>query len=172
MEIKTIVTGDLEENCYLLVEKGNCLIIDPGDEYSKIRSVIENKNVLGVLITHHHFDHVGALKLLVEEFKVPVYDFSTKEGKYTVGPFMFQMVSNPGHSLDSIRFVFEEPRVMFVGDFIFRGSIGRCDLPGGSTIEMKRSIDRLLQEKKDYTLYPGHGPKTTLEYERNWNPYF
>lgn len=171
MEIKTIQTGALEENCYLLIENKTCLIIDPGDEYPKIRNKIETNQVLGVLITHHHFDHVGALEELLNEFHVPVYDFSKKEGAYSVGSFHFEIVDNPGHSKDSIRFVFPKEKIMFVGDFVFYGSIGRCDLLGGDIEEMKESIVSLLKESENYVLYPGHGPKTTLEKEKKQNPY-
>ena len=60
MEVKTVVTGALDENCYVLIKNGNCLVVDPGTDYNKIREVIGDNKVLGVLITHSHFDHIGA----------------------------------------------------------------------------------------------------------------
>ena len=89
----------------------------------------------------------------------------------TVGDFKFQVILTPGHSKDSISFYFPEENKMFVGDFIFQESIGRCDLPGGSEIEMKNSLERLKKYSKEITLYPGHGEVTTLDYELTHNPY-
>lgn len=173
MDVRTIITGQLDENCYLLIKEGKCVIIDPGDDILDIKKAIGKLEVLAVLITHHHFDHVGALSPLLEDYKVPVYDFaSSQEKEYKIGPFQFWIVFNAGHSKDSIRFVFPKEKVMFVGDFIFYESIGRCDLPGGDFTEMKKSIRELIKENTNYSLYPGHGCKTTLEHEKKWNPYF
>ncbi len=173
MKVKRVLTGYLEENCYLLIKDNCCLVIDPGDDYLKIKKEIGDLKVLAVLITHYHFDHIGALKELLGEFSVPVYDFnSSDEKKYQIGPFCFKVVFNPGHSKDSIRFVFGKEEMMFVGDFIFQGSIGRCDLEGGSFEQMQKSIQSLLKETVNYLIYPGHGPKTTLEYEKKYNAYF
>lgn len=172
MEIKTIIVGALEENCYLLIKENTCLVVDPGDEYEKIKKEIGSLKVLGILITHHHFDHIGALKTLLEDYKVPQYDFSSEKREYIIENFTFQIVSNPGHSKDSVRFVFKEEKVMFVGDFVFQGTVGRCDLEGGNFNEMKESIKCLKEEDSSYILYPGHGPKTTLEKEKKYNIYF
>ena len=62
MEIRRIVTGYLDENCYLLIENNTCLVVDPGDDYLKIKEEIGNNKVLGILITHSHVDHIGALR--------------------------------------------------------------------------------------------------------------
>lgn len=173
MDIQIITTGYLEENCYLLIHGSSCLVVDPGDDYEKIRDSLGTYQVLGVLITHHHFDHVGALEPLLEEYHVPVYDIHSAEKKeYSLGSFHFQIVKNPGHSKDSVRFVFKKEKVMFVGDFVFYHSIGRTDLPGGDSKEMMESLNKLKEEVASYTLYPGHGVKTTLEEEKKHNPYF
>ena len=173
MEIQTITTGYLEENCYLLIHGDSCLVVDPGGEYGEIRKSLKNYQVLGVLITHHHFDHVGALEPLLEEYHTSIYDINSIEKKeYSLGPFHFQIMGNPGHSKDSVRFVFKVEKVMFVGDFVFYHSIGRTDLPGGDSKEMVGSLNQLKKETENYTLYPGHGPKTTLEEEKKNNPYF
>ena len=162
MEIIKIVTGVLDENCYILKQNNTCLVVDPGDDYSKIKEAIGEDKVLGVLITHSHFDHIGALR-----------NFLTSEEKeYEIGDFKFNVIYTPGHSKDSICFYFKEEKTMFVGDFIFRESIGRCDLPGGDTIEMNNSIANIKKYPKDITLYPGHYETTTLDYEINNNPYF
>ena len=173
MEIDVIQTGYLEENCYILRKDDKCLIVDPGDNLDKILSKIGDLEVLSILVTHHHFDHVGALKELKQMKSVPVIDFySVKEGKYVIEPFSFTVLFNPGHSKDSISFYFEEDKKMFVGDFVFNGTVGRCDLEGGNFSEMTESIKKLKKYADDIILYPGHGESTTVGNEKRFNPYF
>ncbi len=173
MEIKKVIVGELEENCYIVKENDCCLIIDPGSEFEKIQKAIGNLQVVGVLVTHHHFDHVGALKQVLKTYHTDLYDDnSCQEKEYVVAPFTFQVIKNPGHTTDSISFYFEKEKIMFVGDFIFFESIGRCDLEGGNFSKMKESIEKLKKYPDDMILYPGHGEKTTLEYEKKNNPYF
>lgn len=173
MEVKRIVVGSLEENCYILKKDDCCLLVDPGDEFERIKEVVGDKKVLGILITHHHFDHVGALQEALDYYSTSLYDFhSLEEKQYKIGPFQFEVIYNPGHSQDSISFFFFKESMMFVGDFIFLESIGRYDLEGGSFSEMKKSIEKLKQMDVNLTLYPGHGLKTTLEYEKKHNSFF
>ena len=171
MEINRVVVGDYQENCYILSIDNKCLVIDPGDEKDKIINAIGNNEVLGILITHHHFDHVGALEEIKNKYNVDVYDYNLKDKEYNIGPFNFSIIKNPGHTDDSISFYFEKENTMFVGDFVFKESIGRCDL-GGNYQEMEQSINKLKALNKDITLYPGHGDKTNLLYEIKNNPYF
>lgn len=163
VNIKTVVVGMLNTNCYI-VEKGNeCLVIDPGDEFGKIRDRVD-KNVVGVLLTHRHFDHVGALGEIVDYYNVPVYDRNNlSEGKYDIGSFSFYVNYNFGHTMDSISFIFDN--IMFSGDFIFKDAIGRTDL-GGDFCEMQDSIRKVLKSDCNYNIYPGHGDVTTLNDER------
>lgn len=173
MEIEVVVTGYLEENCYLLKQNGQALIVDPGDEFLKIKEKLMGVKPLAILITHHHFDHVGALEECIRAYSIPVYDKNTrKEKDVTIGPFSFEIIENPGHAKDAISFYFRKEKFMFCGDFIFQGSIGRCDLEGGSIEEMKESIARIKTFPDDITLFPGHGPSTTLGEEKKFNPYF
>lgn len=173
MKIERVVVGELDENCYILTIDNESLVIDPGSDFDKIKTKINTKKVLGVLITHHHFDHVGALKEVLEFYKTKLYDFNNlKEIEYKIGPFTFEVMYNPGHTDDSISFYFKEEKIMFVGDFIFLESIGRCDLEGGSFIKMKESINKIMQIKENITLYPGHGLETTLDYEKKHNSFF
>lgn len=154
MNVKTIVVGPLEENCYI-VEKGDiCIIIDPGDEAKKIIDNID-KTVVGILITHYHFDHVGAL----EELKLK---YNIVENNYDIDEFDFDVIDTPGHTSDSKTYYFKNDNVMFVGDFLFKNSIGRMDLPTGSVDDMKKSLDMIFNYPKDVVVYPGHGEKTTL----------
>lgn len=173
MKIDKIVVGSLFENCYIVSIDNKCLVIDPGDEKEKIIDSIGDKEVLGILITHHHFDHIGALADIKNKYQIIVYDYSNLEEKeYNVGPFKFLVRFNPGHTTDSISFYFKKENIMFVGDFVFKDSIGRCDLEGGNYQTMQESINKLIEIKDDITLYPGHGDKTTLLYEKMHNPFF
>lgn len=173
MEIEKVIVGELEENCYIISKDNSCLVIDPGSEFHKTQNKIGNKKVLGVLITHHHFDHVGALKEALSYYETKVYDFNNLEEKeYLIGPFKFNVIINPGHTTDSISFYFREEKVMFVGDFIFLDSIGRCDLEGGNFSSMRESIKKIKAYADDIVIFPGHGDKTTLGYEKENNYYF
>ena len=157
MEIIKVVTGVLEENCYVLKIDDNCLVVDPGDDYEKIKKVIGNSKVLGVLVTHSHFDHIGALRNFLKKRHTKIFKKSNLEEKeYVIGDFKFDAISTPGHSKDSVSFYFKDDGVMFVGDFIFKDSIGRCDLPGGNVDEMNKSILKIKKYPKNTRLYPGH----------------
>ena len=173
MEIKKVITGYLDENCYVLIQDGTCLVVDPGDDYNKIKDTIGDNKVLGVLITHSHFDHIGALRNFLTKRSIKIFKKSNLEDNksYSIGSFQFKSLYTPGHSKDSVTFFFEGEKCMFVGDFIFKEGIGRCDLPGGSSVEMKDSIQKLLSYEEDITLYPGHNDTTTLAYEKENNPY-
>ena len=159
MTIHTLVVGELQENCYVLVnEKKEAILIDPGDEKEKILDFLKPYKVVGILVTHFHPDHVGALKELE--------NFYHLKANQKVEEFHYEVFSNPGHTLDSISFYFPEEKIMFVGDFIFYHTIGRCDL-GGDVDLMKKSIQKILQTiPLDTILYPGHGRTTKLGQEK------
>lgn len=172
MEIKTVVTGYLDENCYVLIKNGTCLVVDPGDDFLKIKEVIGDNKILGVLITHSHFDHIGALRNFLTKRSIKIFKRSNLEEKeYNIGEFTFKCIHTPGHSKDSVTFYFEEDNAMFIGDFIFKESIGRTDLPGGNVAEMKASIEKITQYDNNIKLYPGHNEDTTLGYEKENNPF-
>lgn len=174
MDIKTVVTGYLDENCYILIKNGTCLIVDPGDNYQKIKEEIGENKVLGVLITHSHFDHIGALRNFLVKRSIKIFKKSNliENKEYKIGDFSFEAIYTPGHSKDSVTFYFKEENKMFIGDFVFKESIGRTDLPGGSDEEMKNSIQKLITYDNSIELYPGHYDKTTLGYEKENNPFF
>lgn len=172
MEIIKVVTGALDENCYVLVKNGNCLVVDPGDDFLKIKEACGDNKVLGVLITHSHFDHIGALRNFLTKRSIKIFKRSNLEEKeYSVGDFKFKCIHTPGHSRDSVTFYFEEDKAMFIGDFIFKDSIGRTDLPGGNMLEMQQSIEKIKTYSDDVVLYPGHNEETTLGEEKQKNPY-
>ena len=172
MEIKSVVTGYLDENCYVLIKNKSCLVVDPGDDFQKIKELIGDNKVLGVLITHSHADHIGALRNFLTKRSIKIFKRSNLlERKYTIGDFSFECIYTPGHSKDSVSFFFKEDNCMFVGDFIFKDSIGRTDLPGGNPNDMKVSLSRIKEYDDDIVLYPGHHDATTLKVEKINNPY-
>lgn len=173
MEVKTVVTGYLDENCYILIKNNTCLVVDPGDDYNKIKEEIGDNKVLGVLITHSHFDHIGALRNFLTKRSIKIFKRSNLEENkdYKIGDFTFKCIYTPGHSKDSVTFYFEEDKKMIIGDFIFKESIGRTDFPGGSDKEMADSINKIEEYPDDIELYPGHNETTTLGYEKKNNPY-
>ena len=172
MEIKKVITGYLDENCYILINNKECLVVDPGDDFSKIKEQIGDAKILGVLITHSHFDHIGALRNFLTKRSIKIFKKSNLEEKeYSIGSFKFKCLYTPGHSKDSVTFYFEDEKVMFDGDFIFRESIGRTDLPGGSDTDMRDSIAKILTYPEDIKLYPGHNEETFIGYEKKNNSY-
>lgn len=169
MKVKRIVVGPLEENCYILNIDNSYLIIDPGDESKKILNEIKG-NLLGILITHYHFDHIGALQDILKYKNVPIYDYKSVNKEVNLSEFNFKIINFPGHKEDLVGFLFDNK--LFSGDFIFKDTIGRTDLPGGNFKEMQESIKKILEFKNDLEIYPEHGQSTNLSNERqNLNSY-
>lgn len=157
MKIEMRKVGELRTNCYVITKNNQSIIIDPGDDFETIQELCQNKNIVGILVTHHHFDHVGALTQL-EEFYHLKHNNILKEWNIEVIPC-------PGHAKDLVSFYFKEDNIMFSGDFIFYHTIGRCDLEGSNWLDMKKSIKNLMTYPQDITIYPGHGISTTLQEE-------
>ena len=186
MDVKRIVVGLYEENCYFLTKEKDLIIIDPGSEFNKLNNIIKNNeyNLLAILITHAHFDHIGALKDLEKEYKVPIYYnnvndeiitdrlINIKEQEYKINNFNFKVIATPGHRNDLVTYFFEKENIMFTGDFIFKESIGRTDLEYADSKKMKESIEKIKEYNDDIVIYPGHGDDTTLGYEKQNNFYF
>lgn len=194
LNIHTLPLGDYETNCYIVSKEGSkkCVVIDPGyDAY-----LIEEKlNALGlecdaILLTHGHFDHVGAVRDLVattgcllylrqEELTMPpqmtagpLYytDFYPAEGQLTVANLDFTLLHTPGHTPGSVCLLVED--ALFSGDTLFAGSCGRTDFPGGSAREMTASLRRLKQLPDHLRVFPGHGSASTIAHEKKHNFYF
>ena len=165
MEIKKLVLGPLETNCYIISKNNKSLIIDPADNAEKILQSTPYK-IVGIIITHYHFDHIGALLKLKEKLSCPIYDYKTlKEGTNIINEFSFEMLKTPGHKEDLITLLFEDH--LFCGDFIFKGTIGRWDLKGGSFMELQKSIEKILNYNENIIIHPGHGEDTTLKNEKS-----
>ena len=160
MKINRVIVGPLETNCYILEIDNKCLVIDPGDEYNKIKKIIGNKEVIGVIITHYHFDHIGALNNFDKSLILDKNNLEEKE--YNINNFNFEIIYTPGHKEDCITIYFKKEKIMFTGDFIFEGTIGRMDLLGGSKKDMLNSLNKMKKYDKSINIYPGHGEYTYL----------
>lgn len=172
MNISMIKVGLLKCNCYLLEKNNQYLLIDPGDDYDKIKEFIKDKNVIGVLLTHNHFDHVASADNLKEDYKFNIYSQKQlKEGSLQIGDFNFEIIETNGHTMDCFTFYFEEEKIMFTGDFLFKGTIGRCDLLESDYTTMLKSIEKIKKYPDDIIIYPGHGLTTKLGEEKRYNPY-
>lgn len=154
MKIKKLIVGELDENCYILEQDGKYLVIDPGAEFEKIDAEIDGE-LEEILVTHNHFDHVGALKELEQKYGVQANQYKQKTFKY-------EIISTPGHTNDSKSFYFSQDKIMFTGDFLFYNSIGRMDLPTGSKKEMQESLEKISNYPLDTKIYSGHFYSGTL----------
>ena len=183
MEIDKRVVGIYEENCYLIKKGNNGLVVDPGDDIETILDMIGDTNIEGILITHAHFDHIGALKELEDKLNVPIYYrningelnykelIDIKEDVYKTNSFTFKVIYTPGHRNDLVTFYFYEYDIMFTGDFLFYLSIGRTDLEYADKNEMINSIKLIKAYPDKITIFPGHGTSSTLEFEKKYNDY-
>ena len=186
MKIEKLVVGSYQENCYFLIKNNNLIIVDPGDEFKRIDEKIinDNLNLVAILITHAHFDHIGALEELIKKYNVPVYYnnvnneiiydnlVNVKEKEYNIKGFSFKVIYTSGHRNDLVSYYFYEEGIMFTGDFIFKGTIGRTDLEYGNMIDMLKSIKKIKEYPDNILIYPGHGDETLLKYEKENNYYF
>lgn len=172
MKIEKLILEPLDNNCYILSNNDEAIVIDPSGEEDKIEKYINDNGlrINAIFVTHYHYDHIGALDYFVNKYKPKVYDYKTI-GKFKEASFSFKVISTKGHSNDSVSFWFPNTNDMFVGDFVFEGSIGRMDLDGGSEEEMAYSLNMIRTFPKETKLYPGHGNVTDLNTELRTNPY-
>lgn len=196
MEIKCLVQGPFGTNTYLVSQGEAMIIIDPTGKVERIIQALEGRKLVAILLTHGHFDHLGAADELIETYHCPIYlhpdDFSLatnlelnslgrlgavlnhaakplKEGTLMLTPFKIDVLETPGHTAGSVVFVID--KMMFTGDTLFKGSIGRTDLYSGDRKSLKASLNYLKTFKEEYTIYPGHDGQTTLNHEKLHNPY-
>lgn len=175
MNVDILIVGPLRTNCYLVHKDKKCLIIDPGSNENFIIKAIREKELepIAILITHHHQDHDECSDSIKSIYNIPIYDMNNLfEGNSSLGEFIFEVIYTPGHTEDSICFYFKKYNIMFTGDFLFKGSVGRTDLETGSYEDMIRSIEKIKTYPDDTIIYPGHGEITNLGIEKQENKYF
>lgn len=204
MKIIKLTLGLIAENCYILkYSETKAAIIDPGDEGETIARELEKQGLTPthILLTHGHFDHIGAAAFLKEKYNIPLYisekdsamltdreksganiapfvkynpvkaDGFLKEGdEIALGDFSLKVMETPGHSEGSICFVGDD--FIFTGDTVFKNSVGRTDLYSGNAGKLRETLKRIASLQGDYRLYCGHGEDSTLEAEKNYNPFF
>lgn len=206
MKWTQLALGPVQANAYILSNTDrDAVVIDPGSEADRLISFIDSKRFkpVAVLLTHAHFDHIGAVDEVREKWKIPVYLHKEEQdwpqdprkngsasfplGEITakpadeiingecplhVGSFTFQVLETPGHSPGSVSFYHVDNGVVFAGDALFAGSIGRTDLYRGNHQQLLESIDAKLLTLPDKTIVaPGHGPETTIGAEKQTNPF-
>ena len=191
MEIKKIVSGRMDENCYLLINGKDAVLIDPGEDTFKILKECENYNVGYILLTHCHFDHIYSLSELkgqksvlgsfnlvrnITDSKITFLPsrinlegkvdgfFKDGEVKNLCG-MNIKCIYTKGHTDCSACFYVEN--CLFSGDTLFLGSVGRWDFRTGNYSELENSVKDILYKLPDDTkVYPGHGEETTIGFEK------
>ena len=205
MNIECIPTGMYEANCLFLWNDPNQVwVVDPGADGDALVKALRKRKLTPclVLLTHGHFDHIGAVNEIVKAYPgIPVYlsaldaefafspvnqtygyppterpatlDTSFGDGDtLSAGGLSARILQTPGHTPGSRCFYFKANKVLVTGDTLFCGSCGRTDFPGGSWKEMGESLKRLRQLPDDTVVWCGHGPDTTIAQEKQGNPYF
>ncbi len=159
MHIDILKLGELHTNCYIASKDNKALIIDPASDASKIIEACQNYKVEGILVTHHHFDHILALEELERYYKL-------KHNTHNSSSFSYDVLQTPGHTSDSLSFYFPDAEIMFTGDFLFYHTIGRCDLETSSISAMKKSLKFIKKYPDSTKIYPGHGFSSILGEEK------
>ena len=195
MNIKKIILDFLDTNCYFVESGALSFLIDPGSDFKKIKNYLNDndKKPHFILNTHAHFDHIGAVNELIDYYKIPFYIHENDEevllnsdknmssffqknkllfnaynlilGEkvidfYNAGIDIYNL---PGHTPGSI--IIKISDVLFTGDILFKGSVGRTDLPCGNSKKMKESIEKIKEMDDKLRIMPGHGPDSVLSYE-------
>lgn len=206
LDVSMLTVGPIAENCFLVRPQGGArlIVVDPGEEPARIEAAIAKAGaeVEAILITHCHFDHIGAVAPLAAATGAPVYcprieapilaDIMSYVPWEGFGPYEsydadelvsggerlelagleLDVIFTPGHSPGHVTYSVRGEGAVFSGDVLFRGSVGRTDLPGGDAPTLMRSIRALLDSHPDETaVFPGHMATTTLGAERTANPF-
>ncbi len=199
MEITKVVVGELQVNCYIVSNGSDAVVIDPGDDYEDVIKAAQGKKIKAILLTHGHFDHTGAVKRLQKDgaevyiskneeymlsdsysclsapfgfpFNEIKADHTFDDGDVlTLCGLTFKVILTPGHTTGSVCFLAED--ILFSGDTLFSGSIGRTDFPGGDFEVISKSIrEKLYTLNENIKVYAGHGEETTIGQEKMFNPF-
>lgn len=206
MDVRSFTVGPVAENCYIARRDGaeHGVIVDPGDEPERILEAVDALGLAidAILVTHCHFDHIGAVAPVAGATEAPVWcprievpvlaDIMSYVPWPGFGPFEsydadetvaggehlslagleIDVVFTPGHSPGHVTYAIPDEGALFAGDVLFKGSVGRTDLPGGDWETLLESIRGLVDSyPEETTVYPGHMGITTLGAERAGNPF-
>ena len=196
MKFKTLTVGLYEVNCTLAIDGLDAWVVDPGaDEEAIVKAAeAEGAKIAGVLLTHAHFDHIGAIPGIKARFpEAPVYvhpsdevmfghpfnrlppeypSFPKPAGVVDARKFpLAEVIETPGHTPGGVCYYFKDDDVLLSGDTLFAGSVGRTDFPGGSMTTLVESLKKLKALPDLTKVIPGHGPSTTIGEEKGSNPY-
>ena len=196
MKFKTVTVGLYEVNCTLAIDGADAWVVDPGaDEEAIVKAAeAEGAKIAGVLLTHAHFDHIGAIPGIKARFPdAPVYvhpsdevmfghpfnrlppeypSFPKPAGVVDARKFpLAEVIETPGHTPGGVCYYFKEDGILLSGDTLFAGSVGRTDFPGGSMTTLVESLKKLKALPDLTKVIPGHGPSTTIGEEKGSNPY-
>ncbi len=201
INVKSVLLGEIANNCYLITdaETNKSALVDCTEASAKMLDFIGNADLEYILLTHGHFDHIGGVKEIKEKFGAKVVISSQDEpmlssGKLSLAAFCggvqnntgadilvkdgdvielgntsIKVMATPGHTKGGVCYIADD--CIFTGDTLFFCSCGRTDFPGGSFDEIKQSLNELARLKGNYKLYPGHDRVSTLDFERENNPY-
>ena len=197
MIIKAIPAGIYDANCYIVMDEKtkDAVVLDPGGDGEMLERAIKDMkaNVKRILLTHGHMDHVGGVEYLSDKLNVPFYiskideEYMEKDNyvfgsirnangyledgnALSFGSLNIKVIATPGHTKGGLCFLIEDK--LFTGDTLFQGSIGRTDFIEGSFPEIIDSIKtKLLPLGDEIEVYPGHGPKSSIGYEKGYNMY-
>ena len=195
MKVISYPLGQLQANCYFLIKKEECLLIDPGDDADFILGKIQQADLhlVGVMATHGHFDHVMAVGEIQESFDVPLYISkkdtfllrrTKKSSEFFLGfsvpvlpikkiknlnieNWKLKIIETPGHTPGSVCYYFPEEKVIFTGDTLFKDGIGRYDFSYSSKNDLVNSLKKILKLPEETIVYPGNGAKTTILEEKD-----
>ena len=200
LDIRTVTSPTLDENCYIINYNDKIIIIDTSISVEELKKYKVNK-VDYILLTHAHFDHILTLNEIEHKYNSyiycskqaidKIYDDSHNLSKYfgkslkididkskinytnniKINDLEIDVLNTPGHSNCSVCYVIKSEKIVFTGDTLFKKSVGRSDLYSGNAFDLNKSLKLLSTLDKDYTIYPGHGEISSIEFEIKQNPY-
>lgn len=199
---KILLLGEIDVNCYIIENEGQCYIVDPGYEKEKLINFIKENNleVLGILLTHGHIDHIGA----IDAFDVPVYlhekeyeilednhkngfEFYGRTKPYNLedinivtfdeskvfklGDKNIEVIFTPGHTIGGVCYKIEND--LYTGDTLFKETVGKWTFPTGDLDTLKKSvIDLIENQNEDLNIHPAHGESSTIGHEKKYNLFY